>query len=83
MGIDRPLDVLKQFVRHRLDPPGLPGIGFGRKLAIVFDTEQHQARLVPLGNGDRPAQGFGDDVARFPERSLVEYCIHIEFPLNS
>jgi hypothetical protein len=30
MSIDRLLDVLKQFVRHRLEPVCLPGIGSGR-----------------------------------------------------
>ena len=57
------LEVLKHFVRHRLDSIDIARFGTLREAAVVLNVEQDEARLVALRQCHGPAQGLRDNVA--------------------
>lgn len=61
--VDGILERRKQAVGHRAGSCGASDIRLPYQALVVFDVEEHEARLVALRDGDRTAWRFRDNVA--------------------
>lgn len=62
----------EKVVRHGVECVSLAWISAPFEALVIFDAQEHEGTLVPLGDRHRVAQCLGEDVAGFSDRSLVE-----------